>query len=50
MMAFFAKNLNNAHLMDIQRYHGNMEQMQKLFEKAERNWEVFYEEVKQNAP
>ncbi len=47
---FFAQNLNNAHLINIRRYHGNVEQMQEWYDQAGRNWEAFYEKVRQNAP
>ena len=44
---FFSKKLNNAHLLNIKRYHGNVKEMQTIFEASNQNWDVFYEKINQ---
>ena len=47
--SWFAKNLNNTHLLGVQRYHSQVEQFAQLFEKQGRNWSQFFEAVRKLA-
>ena len=42
---WFAKNLNNTHLLGVQRYQIRVEQFAHLFEKQGRKWSQFFEAV-----
>ena len=44
---WFANNLNNAKLASIGAYHDRVEYFEQLFERANRNFEVFYRLVEQ---
>ena len=46
---WFAKNLNNTHLLGVQRYQIRVEQFANLFEQQGRKWSQFFESVRKLA-
>ena len=46
---WFAKNLNNTHLLGVQRYQIRVEQFANLFEQQGRKWSQFFESVRELA-
>ena len=42
---WFAKELNNAHLLGVRRYNSLVETFRRLFEQEDRNWEQFFKKV-----
>ena len=43
---WFAKKLNNTHLLGVQRYHSRVEEFALLFEKHGQQWPQFFEAVR----
>jgi predicted aminopeptidase len=43
---WFAKKLNNTHLLGVQRYHSRVEEFALLFEKHGKQWPQFFEAVR----
>ena len=46
---WFAKKLNNTHLLGVQRYLSHVEKFASLFEKQGRNWLQYFESVRELA-
>ena len=46
---WFAKNLNNSHLLGVKRYHSQVEKFALLFEEQGKQWTKFFDAVRKLA-
>ena len=47
--AWFARDLNNAHLLGVRRYQNNVSHFAQIFEQQHQEWTLFFDEVKKLA-